>query len=175
MSPRAAIVLAVLALGCQPEIGDPCQTAADCTTSTDRICDATQPGGYCTIFNCEPGGCPEEAACVAFRAFPAVAPGCLDEQQRSRLERTFCMKRCGSDGDCRSGYACLDLASFDPEENPWAAQVIDAASTAVCAVPYSGPQPADAREEEVCSAGPALVGDAAGTAVPADAAVDGGG
>ena len=53
-------------LGCSPKIGDECATALDCSALGDRLCDTTQPGGYCTIFNCEPDTCPEEAACVAF-------------------------------------------------------------------------------------------------------------
>ena len=57
-----ALVLAALALvtGCQPKIGDACNTSTDCSTQGDRLCDTTQPGGYCTIFNCEPNTCPED-------------------------------------------------------------------------------------------------------------------
>ena len=53
----------------QREIGDECTTAADCNPNGSRSCDATQPGGYCTIQGCDETSCPEEAACM--RYFPA--------------------------------------------------------------------------------------------------------
>jgi len=37
---------ALVALGCQPEIGDSCHTSVDCSQSGNRLCDVTQPGGY---------------------------------------------------------------------------------------------------------------------------------
>ncbi|MFW5740185.1 MAG: hypothetical protein ACOC1F_07450, partial [Myxococcota bacterium] len=58
--------LATWMLGCNPKIGDDCTNSTDCSVSGDRLCDTTQPGGYCTVFNCEPDMCPEEAQCVAF-------------------------------------------------------------------------------------------------------------
>lgn len=164
-------IAAILTVACEPEIGDSCVTAADCTSSTDRICDATQPGGYCTLFNCEPDGCPEEAACVAFRTFEGEAAACRDDQGGSRLQRTFCMRRCSTDSDCRSGYACLNIDEIDSQSNPWAAQVIDKRSSAICAVPFSGMLPQDMRETDVCTAGPA----GAGTGAATDAATPAGG
>ncbi|HKO50071.1 MAG TPA: hypothetical protein VJV79_20210, partial [Polyangiaceae bacterium] len=40
-----------LALGCTPKIGDDCSVSTNCSTTGDRLCDITQPGGYCTKFN----------------------------------------------------------------------------------------------------------------------------
>ncbi|MGD8860022.1 MAG: hypothetical protein PVI30_08410 [Myxococcales bacterium] len=89
--------VALACVACQPEIGDECGTALDCSAQGSRLCDRTQPGGYCTIEGCERGTCPEEAVCVKFR--PNV----------ERIAVTYCMYECESDGDCRdgSGYACL--------------------------------------------------------------------
>ncbi|MCC7542994.1 MAG: hypothetical protein IT379_42655 [Deltaproteobacteria bacterium] len=88
-------LLAVLAVGCTPEIGDDCSTSVDCSANGDRICDTAQPEGYCTVRGCERGTCPEEAICVEFR--PNV----------DRLADRWCLYACESDDDCRDGYACL--------------------------------------------------------------------
>lgn len=100
----------------------------------DRLCDTTQPGGYCTVFNCEPDTCPEEAQCIAFDT--ELDPSCVD-QSRARFERTFCMRRCSNDGDCRSGYECLDMSRYP---NAWGARVadLDPEGTKVCISPSSG-------------------------------------
>jgi hypothetical protein len=65
-----AVVFAVglSAVSCGRKIGDNCQTAADCDPNGGRICDLSQPGGYCTILGCNETSCPSEATCV--RYFP---------------------------------------------------------------------------------------------------------
>jgi hypothetical protein len=133
-----SIALSVLALGCQPNIGDSCKLHTDCSATGNRLCEPNLPGGYCTIFNCEPDSCPSEAACVAFGVAPSTKPECAVEQQQ-RLERTFCMERCSSDSTCRSGYACIDLGSTKAGgPNVWNAAVIDGdRGTKVCTVPVS--------------------------------------
>jgi hypothetical protein len=137
-----AASLLLAALGCKPEIGDKCDLDADCSNAGDRLCDRTQPGGYCTVFNCEPGTCPDEATCIGFRTTvsalatedgPVTGWTCSDPQQSSRLQRAFCMRRCKSNGDCRSGYECLDMRQAG---NPYGAVVLeDGGSGKVCAVP----------------------------------------
>src|SRR5215470_2614389 len=119
--------------GCSPKIGDKCTVSTDCSAQGDRLCDPTQPGGYCTIFNCEPNGCPDEAVCVAFNE-----PSCSSPAIAMRFQRTFCMFVCKSNDDCRSGYTCLDTAN-DP-----ARQVVDQnpQSTKICTVVSSTPAPA---------------------------------
>jgi hypothetical protein len=123
--------LGVLA-GCSPKIGDKCTVSTDCSVQGDRLCDPTQPGGYCTIFNCEPNKCPDEAVCVAFNE-----PSCSSPALSRRFQRTFCMAVCESDGDCRAGYQCLNTAvdSFR--------QVVDInpQSTKICTFPASGSPP----------------------------------
>lgn len=122
---RAALLLAVVAsagAGCRREIGDECTTAADCNPNGSRQCDATQPGGYCTIQGCDETSCPEEAMCI--RYFPSqfltepCAPNgsdtgcsadelCVDGKcARRSTELRYCVKRCEGNGDCRSGYEC---------------------------------------------------------------------
>jgi len=143
----ACLLLLIAALaGCQPAIGDDCQLSTDCSAAGDRLCDTTQPGGYCTVFNCEPGTCPEDSICVAYGSRPSTASGCHDPQGGSRFQRAFCLARCDEDGDCRSGYACIDLS----KRNPWGAVVVEPGASRgevngkVCVVPFSAqPVPED--------------------------------
>ena len=107
LRPFVAILAIVAATGCQPEIGDACQTAIDCSSLGDRLCDTSQPSGYCTEFNCEPDQCTEEASCVSFNLDLDPACRTLDDARFGRYGRTFCMFVCESNADCRAGYACV--------------------------------------------------------------------
>jgi hypothetical protein len=93
-------------MGCTPEIGDPCTTSLDCSQLGDRLCDTSQPEGYCTIFNCEPDQCPEDAVCIGFGL--QIDPACasVEDARWARFERTFCMAACETQEDCRTGYVC---------------------------------------------------------------------
>jgi uncharacterized membrane protein YgcG len=102
-----ATVAGALALGCKPQIGDKCTVSTNCSTTGDRLCDVTQPDGYCTTFNCEPGNCPEDSVCVNFGTTLSPVQGCTPSQANSPYKRSFCMASCGADDDCRSGYKCL--------------------------------------------------------------------
>ena len=116
------VVAATAGTGCRREIGDECTTAADCNPNGSRSCDATQPGGYCTIQGCDETSCPEEAACM--RYFPAeflTAPCdpnpadgvtgcmadevCLDEGlcARQSTELRYCVKTCSSATNAGAG------------------------------------------------------------------------
>src|SRR4051812_10031586 len=57
----AAAFIGILA-GCTPSIGDKCVLSTDCSTRGDRLCDTSQPDGYCTQFNCSKNGCPDDSA-----------------------------------------------------------------------------------------------------------------
>jgi hypothetical protein len=130
------------AFGCKPEIGDDCATSIDCSLSGDRLCDVSQPGGYCTVFNCEPNGCPDDAACVAFSEGT-----CSDAVASTRFRRTFCMATCEDDSDCRSDYRCVDLSS-DP-----ARRVVDVnpPTQRICTFPAaSSAPPPPPMEPAVC-------------------------
>ena len=116
----AAALLGALA-GCTPSIGDKCVLSTDCSTRGDRLCDTSQPDGYCTQFNCSKNGCPDEAACVLFNA---NVPGCAYNDRAggygSRVARSFCVAKCTKNGDCRDGYVCVD-----PHAAPWSGLVLD--------------------------------------------------
>jgi hypothetical protein len=107
--------------GCTPSIGDKCVLSTDCSIRGERLCDTSQPGGYCTIFNCRANLCPDEATCVMFHA---AVPGCSYNDRAggvgSRVARTFCVAHCEADGDCRAGYVCAD-----PRKDPWRATILD--------------------------------------------------
>jgi hypothetical protein len=92
----AVLVAAAVALGgCNALIGDDCTTNIECSEDGDRICDRTQPGGYCTILDCEPNTCPKEGVCVQF--FDGVHA------------RNYCMRQCKKDADCgRDRYECVE-------------------------------------------------------------------
>ena len=124
---KVLLVLAVFAaaIGCGKEIGDACIVSSDCSPNGDRQCDISQHEGYCTIQGCDYATCPSEAACIRFftgsfankPCDPATElsdPKCsLDELCSLRNECVprssevrYCMRKCGGDGDCRSGYEC---------------------------------------------------------------------
>jgi hypothetical protein len=115
----AALVGAVAA--CTPSIGDKCVLSTDCSTRGDRLCDTSQPDGYCTQFNCAKNSCPDEAACVLFNA---GVPGCgYDDRSGgygSRIARSFCVSKCSNNDDCRGGYICAN-----PHDAPWKGVVLD--------------------------------------------------
>ena len=135
MSPRIFLVantfLAALCLllgACGEEIGDSCNLSTDCSSNGQRICDTNSPGGCCTIIGCDVGTCPGEAVCVRF--FPVTTtnrvcdPAAEDRTENfctsdevctfsgtcapRNSEVRFCMRKCGSDGDCRGEYECRD-------------------------------------------------------------------
>jgi hypothetical protein len=138
--------LLVFALAaCGKKIGDECRTQFDCNDEDDtRSCDISQPGGYCTIEGCDERSCPEDSVCIRF--FPraellpmtcnAVAPDrgasectpdqlCLDAGRCAprATEMRRCVKSCGDNGDCRSGYECR-LVGGDPAIAPGSAGAI---------------------------------------------------
>lgn len=146
---RLALALASLSLGCQPRIGDDCNTNQQCSGETQRLCDTSQSGGYCTVLNCSPTSCPSgEAVCVLFNSALSPLPACQSSTRPSPYARSMCMKYCDDDADCREGYACVDVSGKDP----WAAEIVSSNTSRkkICIVPpVSEPLPPD-RETEVC-------------------------
>ena len=109
---RLALGFAALLGACKPGIGDPCTTSTDCSQTGDRLCDISQPFGYCTIYNCEPSGtnaaskCPDGSVCVAFAAEPSPLDACANSLGSTPYQRSFCLKQCDNSNDCRDQYAC---------------------------------------------------------------------
>lgn len=135
--PRWLLLSALVGVlaACTPSIGDKCVLSTDCSTRGDRLCDTSQPEGYCTQFNCQHNQCPDHAACVLFNA---AVPGCGYNDRSggygSRIARSFCVAMCASDKDCRSGYVCAD-----PHAPPWNGVVLDDdQSKRTCLVPPVG-------------------------------------
>ncbi len=109
---------AAFATGCTPSIGDKCVSSTDCSQRGDRLCDTSQPGGYCTIYNCVGGGCPRGSACVLFNG---SMPGCpYNDRSVSRFARSFCMATCSKASSCRGGYQCSTVLGA-----PWYAQNLE--------------------------------------------------
>ncbi|MDB4944062.1 MAG: hypothetical protein JWP97_3596 [Labilithrix sp.] len=189
----AAVALALAGLaglaGCTPEIGDKCVLSTDCSSRGDRLCDTSQPDGYCTQFNCTKNSCPDEATCVLFdQALPGCAYDDRSGEYGSRVARAFCVASCTKNSDCRPGYQCTDPkvapysglvldddrtkrtclvipASFDPDAGT------DAGGTAVCSAVGPAVDPIDASP-------PSIGGDASTPgprdAGPTDGGTDGG-
>ncbi|MEE2644103.1 MAG: hypothetical protein VYD19_04145 [Myxococcota bacterium] len=78
--------------GCDAEVGDECQSNAECP---GLRCDLNSAGGYCTVEDCSPGECPEGSVCATF-----------PNRQR------FCMARCEASEDCREDYYCESDPQF---------------------------------------------------------------
>ena len=122
MKTRRIAWLAALAIACNYDpYPNKSQVSTDCSIRGDRLCDTSQPGGYCTQLNCRGNGCADEATCVLFNS---AMPGCgYDDRSGpfgSRVARSFCMAQCESNGDCRDGYVCADPRTF-----PWNAVILD--------------------------------------------------
>jgi hypothetical protein len=177
--PRLVLGLTLTLGACKPGIGDACTVSTDCSQTADRICDTSQPGGYCTIYNCEPAGtnaaskCPDDAACIAFGAEPSPKDGCQTALGSTPYQRTFCLKKCGNNNDCRDGYECVDPQ--DPNRHP---DVVDVdGRTKVCVVAVPPPKVASSTSTEVCTASsnPPDAGSSAGGAGPEAEGQSGGG
>ncbi|MBL6976264.1 MAG: hypothetical protein ISR64_11075 [Deltaproteobacteria bacterium] len=83
------VVAAGVALtACGRQIGDDCGSNVDC--GSGRICDTSQPGGYCTVSPCRPDYCPSESICVEFTP-----------------DDTYCMRQCDANEECRKDYECV--------------------------------------------------------------------
>ncbi len=121
----AALYVLLATAACGDEIGDECSLSSDCSTQGDRICDITSPGGYCTVLGCDFDTCPEESVCVRFYSVADTDSTCDPRAQTSgctadelctlggtcvprTAEIRFCMRTCGSNGDCRDNYECRD-------------------------------------------------------------------
>jgi hypothetical protein len=93
----AALGTAALLAGCPRHIGDGCSINTDCSLQGDRVCDITQLGGYCTIPECSPDSCPDNAMCVEFQA------------GLTRTARRYCVNPCNTTSDCRGQYQCVHV------------------------------------------------------------------
>src|SRR5689334_22343923 len=122
------LALAVASSACGKDIGDACIVSSDCDPNGMRQCDLASPGGYCTIQGCDYNTCPD-SACIRFftgsfanlTCDPVAEDVTEDKCSEDELcalaghcvprssEVRFCMKTCGDNSDCRSGYECRTL------------------------------------------------------------------
>ena len=132
MTRYALVAIALAASACGKQIGDACIVSSDCDPNGTRICDTADKEGYCTIQGCNYDTCPSEAACVSFftgsfanrTCDPATENTTTDQCSLDELcaidghcvarsaELRYCMLKCDTDSDCRSGYECRDIAKM---------------------------------------------------------------
>ena len=143
MSFAWVLVAVVAPSGCTPSIGDGCLISTDCSTRGDRVCDTSQPSGYCTVLGCRSGSCPDDAACVLFEA---RVPGCgPDGRELSRVGRSLCVKTCESSADCRPGYRCVD-----PRISPVHGIRLEPVAPGTVCIPEGSLADVSAQEPAVC-------------------------
>ena len=94
---RFFLLLALLSLSaaCAPAVGDECASNLECDTNSGSICDVSVPGGYCTVSDCVPNGCPDDSVCVRFDDVNA-----------------YCMKGCQETSECREEHICRDVGTY---------------------------------------------------------------
>jgi len=123
----SSLLLAALSLGgCKRDIGDDCKNSLDCSQESERLCDISQPGGYCTIEGCDERTCPEDSVCVRFFPRQGLTKSCATGCDPNELcladgkegvcaprmsERRFCVHSCSDNSDCRGGYDCLQAGT----------------------------------------------------------------
>ena len=100
---RNILMLLTLFIGlhltaCTTQVGDTCQSNAECNTQDGAICDVSVPDGYCTVAQCVPNGCPDSSVCVRF-----------DE------ETSYCMQVCLTSEECRTEHSCRDIGTYGDE------------------------------------------------------------
>ncbi|MBN2528735.1 MAG: hypothetical protein JXR76_20260 [Deltaproteobacteria bacterium] len=119
--------------GCAKEIGDSCSRDMNCSVDGDRTCDGTQPGGYCLIITCSPDECPSEAVCAEFTTpspnFEADSDSSESQGLYARMApnrtRTYCLRKCKKDKDCRDRYHCAMGAELEDEVTGLNGLIID--------------------------------------------------
>ncbi len=116
-------LLALAPAACGRRVGDACKYNTECNeATTERTCDLSQPGGYCTIEGCDEKSCPSKSVCIRFfpRLFltkpcnPASLPACQPDElclpsglcAPRASERRYCALGCSTNNDCRGGYEC---------------------------------------------------------------------
>jgi len=126
----STLFVAALSLGaCKRDIGDDCKNSLDCSQESERLCDISQPGGYCTIEGCDERTCPEDSVCVRFFPRLGLTDSCMTNENcevtelclsdgkgggvcAPRMsERRFCVHSCGDNSDCRGGYDCVQAGT----------------------------------------------------------------
>ena len=110
----ALCMMLSVSVGCGRGIGDACESSLRCSAGGTRLCDMTQPGGYCTLAACQPGNCPSDSVCVTFWQNTTEQTASSD---RNRLSTNYCMRKCDDRSDCRDdeGYDCITGDQFGVE------------------------------------------------------------
>lgn len=109
----ALAALAVLALGCQPQVGDPCVRASDCGLNVIRQCDMSnaprdpKDKGECIVENCSYGVCPNEAVCVKVYATEFLSLAC-DPDSEDKLMSEAPTDECLPNEVCLPEGLCAD-------------------------------------------------------------------
>jgi hypothetical protein len=117
------LLVGLLAPACGHNIGDRCASNVDCAQDGSRICDLSQPGGYCTLDGCDDSSCPSESVCVRFfdQKYPTTTP-CPDPNAAP-----------GTVGECQPDELCVVCGPSSSQPNPQSCCVPSVSERRYCA------------------------------------------
>jgi hypothetical protein len=134
------LLVGALASACSKKIGDGCQTNIDCAQDGTRICDLSQPGGYCTEDGCDDSSCPSESICVRFfdQKFPtgtcSTPPGTVGTCNSP----PDTVDECRTSGQCLPNELCVVCGPSSSAPEPYACCVPSASERRYCAAKCGG-------------------------------------
>jgi hypothetical protein len=131
------LLVGLLAPACSKKIGDSCSTNIDCQQDGTRICDLSQPGGYCTLDGCDDSSCPSDSICVRFFDQKYPTGPCPDPNAPP-----------GSIGGCQPDELCVVCGPSTSVPSPYSCCVPSASERRYCAATCDND--GDCRDSYVC-------------------------
>lgn len=116
LSVLVLLAASVVVSGCQSRIGDACVSDFEC--QSNETCDTSVNRGYCTIYDCDVEGCPDEAVCVDFEVVTACMLSCTKDSQCRSRGNFVCRRDIGGTGFCYAPEGMPTVPTFTPSELP---------------------------------------------------------
>ena len=133
------LLVGLLAPACGKKIGEGCRTNIDCAQDGSRICDLSQPGGYCTEDGCDDSSCPSESICVRFfdQKYPtgecSLPPGTSPGTAGTCNIPPDTADQCRTSGQCLPDELCVVCGPSSSVPEPYACCVPSASERRYCA------------------------------------------
>jgi hypothetical protein len=153
------VLVGLLAPACGKSIGDGCRTNIDCASDGTRICDLSQPGGYCTVDGCDDSSCPG-SICVRFfdQKYPtgtcSIPPGTSPGTVGTCSSPPSTVDECRTSGQCLSDELCVVCGPSASAPEPYACCVPSTSERRYCA--HKCGNDGDCRGGYVCQASDTL-------------------